>query len=107
MELTTVGVPAGKALRGTLDMTAVAPAKAGVRRIKVLRCIGIPGISLFEGFMFVNFACCDVSSGGSDLTGRRFKMERRNYRVCRRNSIIQHEFLADRRGRQGDARTFW
>jgi hypothetical protein len=88
MELTTVGVPAAKALRGTMDMTAVAPAKAAVRRMKVLRCIGIPGISLFEGFMFVNFACCDVSSGGQRLTGRRFRMERRDYRVRMRNSII-------------------
>jgi hypothetical protein len=66
MELTMVGVPAAKALRGIIDVTALAPAKAAVRRIKVRRCIGIPEIVLFEGFMFVNFACCDVISGGND-----------------------------------------
>jgi hypothetical protein len=101
MELTTVGVPAAKVLRGTIDMTAVAPAKAAVRRIKVLRCIGIPEICLFEGFMFVNFACGEVSSGGSALTGKRFQMERKAYRVCRRNSIIQHGFFWDRSCCQG------
>jgi len=52
MELTTVGVPAAKALRGAIDMTAVAPANAAVRRINVRRGIGIPEISLFGGFMF-------------------------------------------------------
>jgi hypothetical protein len=65
MELTIVGVSAAKALRGTMDMTAVAPANAAVRRMKVRRCIGFPGIALFGGFMFVLTACCDVSSGGS------------------------------------------
>src|ERR1700747_277132 len=43
--------------------------------------------------MFVNSACGEVSSGGSDLTGKRFQMERKAYRVCRRNSIIQHGFF--------------
>jgi hypothetical protein len=64
--LTIVGVPAAKALRGTIDKAAVAPANAAVRRMKVRRCIGIPGISLFGEFMFVNIAC-DGSALGAAL----------------------------------------
>jgi hypothetical protein len=64
MELTTVGVPAADALRGMTDMTAVAPAKAAVRRIKARRWIGVPEISLLGGFMFVRVNPRDISSFG-------------------------------------------
>jgi hypothetical protein len=49
MEFTKVGVPAAKALRGTIDRTAVAPANAAVRRMKARRCIKFARLSLFEG----------------------------------------------------------
>src|SRR5580700_4735546 len=78
MELTTVGVPAANALRGKIDRTAVAPANAAVRRIKVRRWIDVPEIFLFGGFMFVRGSRAATSAPrGRCLTGRRFKSKRK------------------------------